>query len=524
MRWAGWIVIGLAAAGLLGGAACATHHNRQGSADQWDARGKLFLEKGDGASAYLAFVQALDFRPGDLDANYGIVLADVQQFAATMQLLFSSLGGSAATTVTPEEASAICQKLDSCGVLTRDGSTYAACLTAGGCTYGAATCQCIAASPDCPTLFNLCLGQNLPPDQPTCDSACVRFGACGFLAGTPWTPTDCAANCATLFTESELTCFNGQTDCNAGVANCFTYYGATIDEIIQQFWSPISQEMQQSVANVQGNNALLFDLDYYTVALIPALFQPVFSGVHDQVTLQFFAGIVSGIDALFQLAQGLDLDLNPQTFAKLGMTQIGGNSIFPTSLNNWETLLQTLEQIDDIIVLILYDPVYRNGLKLAANGSPFLNQAGIDIGGLFGAWATTIQKVRDDNENEPDRVIRYVDLNGDGQWDGDEPLLVPGIVELDFNLAWIVHDLLVALEVSIADDYPFHFRDLAPLFEYMNLPLWSAFVKLLDLTDQGTIDLGAPFREPSPDGLRPMLADVHEFIQSLERVANQPTQ
>jgi len=516
MRWAKWAAVFVASwCAVAGAAACTNHHNQPPDVDAWLARGKLFLTEGDGARAYLAFQQALGYQPWNLEPQYGVVLADVLQFNDTFALIFSMFSSPAATNVTAEEASEVCQKLEQCGVLADVGLTYSTCLSDGGYDYSQTTIDCIVASPDCATLKTRCLALTLPPDQKTCDDACIRFSSCGF---TTLTPAACAASCPQLFTESELQCFLArQSDCQGARGACFGFFGATTDQVISQFWRPIYNEMAQDINNVAGDADFQFDLSYYTFDLLDNVFVPVFSGIHDQITLTFFAGIAAAMDSIFEMAQGLDLDVNPQVFADYAQLFTGG---FAGTAGE-PTFLAFLQQLDDFIVLVLDDPIYYDGLKLAQDGAPYLQYAGEEIGGLLGNWASGIDAVRKNNENQTDRVIHYVDANGDGKWDGSEPLVVPGVAELDFELAFIVHDLMIALEVSIADGYPFHVSDLAPLFDYLQYPSLALYVRALEFEGEGRLDLGQPFLDPSPDGLRPALRQIHNLIQKIETNADQ---
>jgi hypothetical protein len=512
-RWTWALLLLVMLAGLL--AACEKKETEP-TASEWIARGKDLLEKGDGASAYLAFQEALKIRSGDLQAHYGVVLADVQQFAETIALLTSLTAGTDDAAATPpDQASAICQKLDACGLLELTDSSYAECLQNGGYAYDAETRECIQASPDCDVLMNRCIGVTLPPSDEQCSAACVRFASCGFFADSDWQSADCVRECLQLYTAAELVCFVATDDCESGRKKCFPYEGETISTLVDQFWTPIGEEMQRSIEAVQGHPDFLFKLDYYTVALIPSLFQPVFSGYHDESDLYFFAGIASGMSAVFSLVESLNLDINPMLLASLGLDQF--LNMMSEGDGGLADLVDFLAQIEGVIDQILNDPIYGDGLKLAEEeGAEDFTAAGVQLGEIFGAFATTIEMVAKETDDQTDDVIRYVDRNGDGQWDDDEPLLVPGIVEMDYELSWIVHDLLVALKVAFADGYPFRFEDLTPLLNYSNLQPISLLITLLDLAGIDSIDLGAAFRDPSPDGLRPLLADIQQLVLLIE--------
>lgn len=514
MRWTPVISCLLLLAGLLLiGPACEEEEEDEPSVADWLSRGKEKLIEGDGAGAYLAFQEALEQESGNLEARYGVILSDILQFSDTVELLTALLTSVTDEEVPAEEAAAVCVKLDECEVLARTGDTYLDCINSAGFGYDAETRSCIIASQDCDVLLDRCLGLYMPPDRELCSSSCVRFASCGYLVETEWSTADCINRCAELFLAGELECFISADSCAAGSRNCFPYYGETITALVDEFWSPIAEEMAWNIQAIQGHPDFLFELEQYTFTLLAPFFQPSFSGYHDESDLFFFASNYAGIDALFSIVQGLNLNLNPLFLMNLGFNDLLDLGVLGKAEAQTDELTTTLLEIDSFLELILNDPIYRDFLTLSENGEEYMENAGVQIGMIFGHLATMIEMVAAETDDQTDDVIRYRDLNGDGIWNDPEPLIIPGIAEMEYQLAWIVHDLLVALKVDFTDGYAFQLEVLIPLFDFLGLDELSLAIRLMDLAGIDSLELGRVFREPDPAGLRPLLSDVRYLIQ-----------
>ncbi|NLH48253.1 MAG: hypothetical protein GX444_06575 [Myxococcales bacterium] len=519
-RWLAFILLLFLLGGML--PACEEEKEDKPSLGEWIERGKEYLSQGDGARAYLAFREALKIRGGDLQARYGIILADVLQFVDTAELVVTLFSGQTDADISEQEASAVCQQLDSCGLLDRLEMDYQTCLATGVYAYDDKTRECIVAAADCELLFDRCFGMMLPPDRETCAEACVRFSSCGYLLAPDFRVAECIDQCPQLYYAGELACFMAADDCETGREKCFAHVGDTVGELISEFWAPIREEMSYDIEALKDHPDFLFELDYYSVALLDPFLHPVFSGYHDESDLYFFASVFSGMDAIFYLFEGLNLDVNPILLAGLGLSASGGAiNLFANETEDewWDEIADWLTEADALIATILNDPIYREALTLdEEEGADNVEQSGTQIGMIFGNIAKLIEMVAAETDDQSDEVIRYVDENGDGRWNDPEPLIIPGVVEMDYRLAWIVHDICRALKVDFADGYPFHLEELNPLFNYLDLHFLTALIDLLDLAGVDAVDLGQAFREPTSAGLRPALEWVREAIQLLQSV------
>jgi len=487
----------------------------QPSADDWVERGKNLLGENDGSGAYLAFKEALDIQSGNLEARYGVVLADILQFVGTLNLLAEQLLAPVEA-LPAEEQNLLCQRLDQCNLIQYIAEDYAGCLEADDIPYDEPTRQCIIGAPDCKTVKDNCLALTIPPDAELCAQACEKMESCGFIADTEGSVGDCKTDCPTLYAAGELQCFMYKKDCAAGRADCFIFVGNDIQQILNQFWTAISDEMAYDLNAVQGHDDFLFEIKKYNFSFFNLLFQPSLSGIHDLADTYFFSAIYFGMDALLSGVQAYDLDINPLLIQSIDLDDLNLDlNLIDFGEDDLQSLIELLQWINELIGQILDDPIYSTFLTLNQENdeaADIVETTGQDVGMIFGSLATMIELVGEETDDQSDDAIRFVDLNGDSLWDDEEPLIIPGVLQAEYALAWALHDLCVALKVDFVEGYPFHFEELKPLLDYLDLPFLSAAIDLLDLMDVDSVDLGAYFRDPDPAGLRPLLADLQEFL------------
>ncbi len=511
-------IVLIALACLLVVTASCEDEEEEPTADEWVERGKELLAAGDGAGAYLAFQGALDLEDNNVEAHYGVVLADVLQFTGTIELLGAMLEGAPSEPFPPEVAGQVCQTLDGCGLLDALHMTYAQCVEGGGALVDMDTIACILDAPNCEVIADRCIGIYLPPSAELCLAACVRFASCGYFLDTNWYVDECVAGCDRLYTAIELECFTKTDQCSQGRDECFANIGDTITALVEEFWSPIGEGMGQSIAAVRAHDDFHFDLDFYSVTLIDPFLRPTFSGTHDQGDLYFFSAVYSAIDALFSLGLGLNFDLNPLLLADLGLQDIGGQlGLFTLDDDGGGEFAASLAELVTLLDQILGDPVYGEFLRLRTDaGEGYVRAGGAELGWIFGNLALMVQTVDKETDDQRDDVIRFIDENRDGLWNDPEPLLIPGVAELEYELAWILHDLFLALKVDLTDGYAFQFEQLTPLLDYLGFAGLSLVIDMLDLAGVDAIDLGQVFRDPDPDGLRPLLTEIQALLQMLQ--------
>ncbi|MDP8225285.1 MAG: hypothetical protein P9L99_18130 [Candidatus Lernaella stagnicola] len=503
---------------VLAAPAC-DEEEEEPTADEWVERGKEKLSDGDGAGAYIAFQEALDVEEGNMEARYGVILADVLQFVDTVGLLQELINTPTTSEFPPDVAAQVCERIDECGLLDALRISFAECVEGGSALVGEDTIACILDAPDCDVMTDRCLGLLLPPSREQCSAACVEFASCGYYLDTTWQVADCVAECENLYLGLELDCFVTLDGCGEARDTCFAFFGETLSLLVEEFWLPIGEEMGFNVSEVRQHEGFRFEHDSYTVTLIDPFLKPVFSGVHDVSDVYFFASIYAAMDGLFSAALALDLDLNPLILAELGLDELGTQlGLFSLDKEGDQDAAAILAQLDNLLNRVLGDPVYSRFLRLrGAEGDAYMRWAGAQLGWVFGYLAQMIESVAAETDDQSDDVIRYVDQNADGVWNDPEPLIVPGVAELDYELAWILHDLFLALKVDFTDGYPFRFEQLVPLFDYLDWSELSFIIKVLDASGVDSIDLGQAFREPDPDGLRPLLVQLQTLLQTSQQ-------
>ena len=508
------ILVLLAALAAVLCAACEPAEEKEPSAEEWIDKGKKLLGEGDGTGAYVAFQNALDQDRGSLQARYGVVLADVLQFTATIDLV-STMLTEAPADVSSEDTTRMCQQLDECGVLDSVSATFDECIASVTFGLDEDTIACVIDAPDCDTMFERC-GVTLPASTELCSDACVRLEECDLLGGGGWTQTECAIHCPQLYLAGELECLLAADDCTTGVDSCFADVGTSVQEFLADFWEDIDVEMNDALAKVQSEpDNFSFEIDKYNVSLLGLPWQPSLSGRHDYTDTFLFRSIYSGMDALFSTSLGVNLDFNPLALAMFMTMPDLTIDLDDLSAGDLEQIVALLEWVDDLIDVILNDPVHTSFLTLLEpDGEATLQQVGQQIGTMFGALADMIEQVEAEGD-DPDDPIHFLDQNSDGEWNVPEPLIIPGVAQLEYDLAWAVHDVLLALKIDFVDGYPFQYESLEPLLAYFDLAWINSIIEVLDLLGIDGIDLGQTFREPQPEGLRPLLADLQVLIEQL---------
>jgi hypothetical protein len=510
-----WLILALALLVALGGVVgCEEEEDEEPTADEWIERGKEMLAEGDGAGAYLAFSEALEQEEDNAQAKYGVILADVLQFADTVELLVGLLSTESELDYPPEAVNDVCRKVDDCGLLEQLGMSFADCLTGGGgLPVDEETIACVLDAPSCDVLTDRCFALLLPPSQEQCNEACVRFGSCGFFVDTDWQAPECAAACTELYLGLELQCFTAFDSCDEGRESCFAFVGDVVTGLLEEFWPPIGEEMGAFVADVAAEPEFEFEQELYTVTLIDPFLRPAFSGTHDVGDLYFFAAVYSGIDTLFSGALALDMDLNPLLLAQLGLADVGGSlGLFSLKSESDSTVADIIAALDQV----LGDPVYNEFLRLREDaGEGYMQQAGVQLGMTFGYLARMIEAVAHETDDQTDDAIRYVDADANGHWGPGEMLIVPGVAELDYELAWALHEILLALKVDFVDGYPFELETLAPLLEYLGLGELAIILDILESFGTDAVELGGVFRYPDPDGARPLVKQVRDLLASM---------
>jgi len=495
-------------------AACEPEEEKEPSVSEWIARGKTLLGEGNGTGAYVAFQEALKQDRGNLQGRYGVVLADVLQFGDTIELL-TTLLTTPPTDISAGDTSLLCQKLDECGVLDVVQIGYPECVTSRNFGLEDDAVACVLAAPTCEVMFSRC-GLSLPASDELCTEACAKMDDCGLLTEGGWSEAQCKEHCPQLYLAGELECLLQLGGCDAAAETCFPSLGSSIQEFLTDFWDKISLEMANSLAKVQAQpENFSFEIKKFNFSLLDLPWQPSLSGRHDLTDTFFFSSIYSGMDALFSSALALDINFNPTLLMMLQTDldlSINFDDLGPEDI---EKIIAVLQWIDEVIDVILNDPIYSTFLTLREpDGAETFQRVGLQVGMMFGSLAEMIEEVKAEGA-DPDDPIGFLDENGDGQWNAPEPLIIPGVTQMEYDLAWAVHDLLLALKIDFVDGYAFRFDSLGPLFSYFDLAWINTLLEGLDLLGIDRIDLGAAFREPDPQGVRPLLADVQTVVEEL---------
>ena len=155
-------------------------------------------------------------------------------------------------------------------------------------------------------------------------------------------------------------------------------------------------------------------------------------------------------------------------------------------------LRETIHHYCDLLLQMFDDPAYDSFLTLLENGTWSLSEFAIQAGRAMFEVKDNFYEMRNEIDPQEDDIAGYVDTNGNGQWDSDEPFRAPyfGPLSTEMNVTFI--DLLGLFEaLGIA------FLDTGPEDIYPGVPNWFMLDELnfiLEYTD--VLDPNNPIRLP----------------------------
>jgi hypothetical protein len=494
---------------LLG---CEEDEEEQLTAQDWINRGLDYLARSDGASAYLAFSEAINIEHGNLDAKYGQVLADTLQLHETFLLLGGVLGDltGSSSEMTPEQSSAFCGVLLDCGMLDELGATYEQCIEQAPMGLDDESVGCVLSSDgDCGEA-TLCLIDYAPPPAEACELACGKFQECDLLSVVGWSVDECIDQCPNLYSAGELTCYLGGGTCSESDQRCFTRLGVAIQDLLDTFLQDVANEMVLRSEDLIEFPEWTMQIPSYSFTLLDLFFQPNLDGENDLGEVYLNYSIANMVQAAFNLLFALDLDFNMTTVMNV---VLGLQTDEALDISDTQSIQDLLVGAAEAIGWLLEDPMFPTFLSLREEeGVQLVQDASMNVGVLFGSLVEMIDWIDSETDDQSDDAVRYVDLNEDGIWDEDELLMIPGVGTFEKELVFAMREIFLYLEVNFADGVPVPLSSLEPLVIYFEQE-WITFIfDILYLLDLSEIDLSEPLRNPDPEGLRPLLKSVQQTL------------
>jgi len=277
--------------------------------------------------------------------------------------------------------------------------------------------------------------------------------------------------------------------------------GAIVQEMIEDYFRPLLVEMTDELDQIDGEFS--FYLPSYPLFVYHKRLVCDLGGEWDQSDVLIFRGASRWWLGLADLLLSYDLDFDVGHILDIEL---------PPDADIKEVLLAYVNAILDM----LNDPDYPNFLYLTDDGLTRLPQAGIEFGLGELEMAQGFASLQAETDPQADDIFGYLDENGNGKWDVDEPHVYPYIgrvSEDQTTFEWAVINVIDLAARSTLDgteydtspdaDDPFPLSALNPIFESLGLP--PLFPKEM------TVDLGKFYREPS----REQLHDTVLFIATL---------
>ena len=487
--------------------ACEDAEDDEPSLQEWIDKGLYYLGQGEGADAYLAFKQALLIDKGNIDAKYGVVMADVLQLEDTLALLFGALAGDGET-YTAEQIGDFCGVLDGCDLLEQLGADLDQCTALAPFGLPAENVDCtIAHAGNCDAVV-ACLQDFAPAPEEVCEAACMKMDSCNLLDDVELTVAGCTEACPRLYSASQLGCYLAGGSCDQSMADCFPPNGSSLQQLGQDFFEGVALEMVQKSEDAILAPDWSFFVPSFEFSLIPEVIEPVLSGENDRSDAFMLHGISIGFAGLLDIVFALDLDYN-QILLGTMLQAIGSLSIEELFVMEPDQLQATLIEIRGGLDLLLHDPVYAQFLSLSeTDGRERVRNASEEIGTVFGDLADMIDSVNFEEDPQWDDAIRYVDTNENGAWDNDESLLIPGVLSMDKELAYAWRAVLLELQYNFVDGRPFALNTINDVLAHYDVPVVSAILDVLYVLGYGEVDFSYGLRNPDEDGVRQVVEDV----------------
>jgi len=472
------VLILLFAALLL--SACEEEEEEELLAQDWINRGLKYLGQGDGTSAYLAFSKARELESGNLDAQYGQVLANILQMNETIDLFGEILTGQGDISLIPV------------------GSSMA------------------PMSKNEPVEED----QAVPmPSLESCEDFCHQMYQCGYLGTSGWGESQCSEICVNIYPGQSIECFNAVDNCDLGLTQCFLHVGQDLQGLVDELFYKIIDEMLTNLENIIESPDWTMMIPKYSFSILDILFQPSFTGENDRADAYFMNSVSNGYAAVFNLLFALDLDFNPilLTAPPIDASSLENIDLAGFDQGDLDMVIAFVHSLRDFIHIILTDPVYPDFLATKDETGIFMIQEGArNVGAVFGQMVQMIDAVAYESDEQWDDAIRYMDKNGNEIWEDGEYLMISGVGAFEKELVFATRPLLLSLKVNFSDGMPFALNSANDLLGYYDLD-WVAFIlDALYVLGYGEIDIAYGMRNPDPKGLRPLLEDIEEMLELVE--------
>lgn len=178
-------------------------------------------------------------------------------------------------------------------------------------------------------------------------------------------------------------------------------------------------------------------------------------------------------------------------------------------------------EIVDILSQVMNDAGHPNFLAIEDSEIPTFQEAGRDTGRGLLKFSEAISAIVQKPANNGDDIFGYIDLNGNGYWDSNEPLRIPCVGVLDKeDTSWLNAIMSVATDmgnsfIDYSEDDPDPYNpdpfDLATLNQILKL------LGLPPIIPSGliTIDFGITYVNPDPNIVRNKLLDLINLLDQL---------
>jgi len=266
---------------------------------------------------------------------------------------------------------------------------------------------------------------------------------------------------------------------------------------------PCVEEALENASWLNANGDPVFLIDSIPVFL--------FNEVATQLGVEFDGSERVGSEAFANLFGGLSKTLSAIEI------DLNLDYIFSIEFGDLE-ILEIISLIVDLIDRILNDPGFPDTFRIDPDRMDAFVQARFHSGLGFLGLMQTVAKIQSETDPQGDDVLGYQDQNGNGLYDPDEPIVIPGIGPLDeegmdimLGILLMGSDLGAAfldrtdLDVHPDLEDPFHLSTLNTLLAAFGIPPV--------IPDGLTVDIASFYENVHPDTLRDFLRTLVDTLR-----------
>ncbi len=485
--------------------------------------GRRSLMYGDAGQAYNHFYEARKIAPLHPQALWGTILSNDLLVWRAISGMVDLLGGPYIYSPSREECFEGCQKLDTCDLWEE---------------FRTSKEHCIA---DCPWKLQPYMFEELVA-APTCDA--IREGAGQWIVRTTpehcrmlcesldyngliqppetYSLQECIINCPFMYVEKHSGCYlnRGYMTINRFDRTCFEHSVLGVQILEDNFaLRRLPETIDFSRFLLDLEDEYQYYIKYYKWDMKEPAFEWNLDGRFSRPELYLSRALNYAWAVFIHFAVSQNLDLNTVAFDQY----------------TWQgsTCKIMLWDLRKVLSHLLHDPIFIDAFRLKREKWTEATQAqidasverslnhmrstGLNMGYMFQEFAMMSKALLGDTDRQHGKALGYSDNNWNYRWDEDEVLEIPDL-DLSFTKSqmFAFQEFCEVMADCFINGNEVDMQDLKLILEALGYEEYGIAVDLLIMvTGKDTINFSYPFMHPSDEGIRPLMLEVEELLNTL---------